>query len=411
MAEKKKKQTAYERKMNRNRRIVQIVAILLAALMIGGVLLSAVPAFAITKSEVDALKNKVNAATAKKNDLKKQVSSLNANLNELSKQITLLDGQIEAQEDEIAAQEELLQQLEVLISEKTIELAASEEEQASQYARMKERVRYMAEHDNTSYLTILLASDSFFDFLNRWEIVKQINLRDEQLFEELKAIRDKVSSEKAELEATQAEAVATKAQMDANMAELETQRKAKIDKQTKIQQQKNETNAAYASMIEQEEELMEQYKKAAAKLASQSTYVGGKFMWPLPAANNVITCKWGYRTHPVTKKYKLHTGIDLRCSTGTNVYAANGGTVTTSGYSSAWGNYIIINHGGGYTTLYAHLSRRNVSKGQTVKQGTIIGKSGNTGYSTGPHLHFEINQNGTSKNPLDWFKGFNYVFK
>ena len=85
--------------------------------------------------------------------------------------------------------------------------------------------------------------------------------------------------------------------------------------------------------------------------------------------------------------------------------------MTTSGYSSAWGNYIIINHGGGYTTLYAHLSRRNVAKGDTVKQGTVIGKSGNTGYSTGPHLHFEINQNGTSKTPLDWFKGFNYVFK
>ena len=411
MAEKQKKQTAYERKMNRNRRIVQIVAILLAVLMIGGVLLSAIPVFAITKSEVDALKNKVAAATAKKNELKKEVSSLNANLNELSRQITLLDGQIEAQEDEIAAQEELLQQLEVLIEEKTIELAASEEEQANQYARMKERVRYMAEHDNTSYLTILLASDSFSDFLNRWEIVKQINLRDEQLFEDLKAIRDKVQTEKAELEATEAEAQETKTQMDANMADLEKQRQTKIDRQTQIQQQKNEANAAYAAMIEQEEDLMEQYKKAAAKLASQSTYVGGTFMWPLPAANNVITCKYGYRTHPVTKKYKLHTGIDLRCSTGTNVYAANGGTVTTSGHSSAWGNYIIINHGGGYTTLYAHLSRRNVSKGATVKQGTVIGKSGNTGYSTGPHLHFEINQNGTSKNPLDWFKGFNYVFK
>lgn len=411
MAEKNKKTTAYERKMNRDRRIVQVVAILLAALMIGGVLLSALPVFGITKSEVDALKNKVAAATAKKNDLKKQVSSLNANLSELSRQITLLDGQIEAQEDEIAAQEELLQQLEVLISEKTIELAASEEEQANQYARMKERVRYMAEHDNTSYLSILLASDSFSDFLNRWEIVKQINLRDEQLFEELKAIRDKVSAEKTELEETRKEAQETKARMDANMAELEAQRQAKIDRQTEIQKQKNETNAAYASMVEQEEELMEEYKKAAAKLAAQSTYVGGKFMWPLPAANNVVTCKYGMRTHPITKKYKLHTGIDLRCSTGTNVYATNGGTVTTSGYSSAWGNYIIINHGGGYTSLYAHLSRRKVSKGQTVKQGTIIGLSGNTGYSTAPHLHFELNKNGSSYDPLKEFKGFNYVFK
>ncbi len=407
MSEKKKK-TSYERRQTRKRIISAIVAVLLALLMLGSVIL---PAFAITKGEVDALKKKVNEATAKKNDLKKQVSSLNADLATLSKQITLLDGQIEAQEDEIAAQEELLAQLEVLVEEKTVQLQNSEQQQADQYDRMKDRVRYMAEHDNVSWLSILLASDSFADFLNRWEIVRQISVRDEQLFEELKAIRDKVSTEKQELEQTQQEAKDTKTLMDQNMAELETQRKAKIDRQTKVQTQKTQANKDYADMIETEEELMEEYKKAAAKLAAQSTYVGGTFQWPLPAANNVITCKYGMRTHPVTKKYKLHTGIDLRCSTGTNVYAANAGTVTTSGYSSAWGNYIIISHGGGVTTLYAHLSRRNVSKGASVKRGAVIGKSGNTGYSTGPHLHFEINKNGSSYDPLKEFKGFNYVFK
>ena len=217
--------------------------------------------------------------------------------------------------------------------------------------------------------------------------------------------------EKQELEATQAEAIETKELMDANKAELDAQHASKVKALQKAEAEKAAANKAYADMIEKEEDLMEQYKKAAAQLASQSTYVGGKFMWPLPAANNVITCKYGYRTHPVTKKYKLHTGIDLRASTGTKVYAANKGTVTTSGYSSAWGNYIIINHGGGYTTLYAHLSRRNVSKGATVKQGDVIGLSGNTGYSTGPHLHFEINKNGSSYDPLKEFKGFNYVFK
>ena len=405
------KPTAYERKMNRSRRVVQIVAILLAALMIGSVLLSALPVFGITKSEVDALKKKVNEASAKKKELKSQVSALSGDISSLEKQISLLDGQIEAQEDEIAAQEELLAQLEILVEEKTIELAASEEDQANQYARMKERVRYMVEHDSTSQLAILLASDSFADFLNRWEIVQQISVRDEKLFEELQAIRDKVTVEKQELEETQAEAIETKALMDANKAELDAQHAAKVKALQKAESEKAAANKAYADMIEKEEDLMEQYKKAAAQLASQSTYVGGKFMWPLPAANNVITCKYGYRTHPVTKKYKLHTGIDLRASTGTKVYAANKGTVTTSGYSSAWGNYIIINHGGGYTTLYAHLSRRNVSKGATVKQGDVIGLSGNTGYSTGPHLHFEINKNGSSYDPLKEFKGFNYVFK
>lgn len=403
-----KKRNGKQKKRDRSRKVV---AALLALMMIGGVLLSALPAFAVTRSEVDALKSKVSAATSKKNELKKQVSSLSSDLSAIAQQITLLDSQIEAQEDEIAAQEELLEQLEQLVEEKTVQLAASEAEQAAQYERMKERIRYMVEHDSTSYLSILLSAESFADFLNRWEIVKQINLRDDRLFDELKDIRDTVAAEKLELEQTQAEAQETKAQMDANMTELESQREAKVAQQQKIESQKNEANAAYAAMIEQEEELMAEYKKAAAQLAAQSTYVGGTFMWPLPAANNVITCKYGYRTHPVTGKYKLHTGIDLRATTGTKVYAANGGTVTTSGYSSAWGNYIIINHGGGYTTLYAHLSRRNVSKGATVKQGDVIGLSGNTGYSTGPHLHFEINKNGSSYDPLTEFKGFNYVFK
>lgn len=406
-----KKKTAYERKMTRSRIIAAVVAVLLALLMFGGVVVSSLQAFAITKSEVDALKNKVAAATAKKKELKNQLSSLNSDLSALEQQIALLDSQIEAQEDEIAAQEELLAQLEQLIADKTIELKDSEEQQARQYDRMKDRVRYMAEHDNTSYLSILLASESFSDFLNRWEIIKQISVRDEELFEELKRIRDKVSAEKDELEAVQAEAQETKAQMEANMAELETQRAAKIKQQEAAQNARNAANKAYAEIIEKEDDLMEEYKKAAAQLAAQSTYVGGKFMWPLPAANNVVTCPYGMRKHPITGKYKLHTGVDLRCSTGTKVYAANAGTVTTSGYSSAWGNYIIINHGGGYTTLYAHLSRRSVAKGDKVKQGDVIGQSGNTGYSTAPHLHFEINKDGSSYDPLTEFKGFNYVMK
>lgn len=406
-----KKKTAYERKMTRSRIIAAVVAVLLALLMFGGVVVSSLQAFAITKSEVDALKNKVAAATAKKKELKNQLSNLNSDLSALEQQIALLDSQIEAQEDEIAAQEELLAQLEQLIADKTIELKDSEEQQARQYDRMKDRVRYMAEHDNTSYLSILLASESFSDFLNRWEIIKQISVRDEELFEELKLIRDKVSAEKDELEAAQAEARETKTQMEANMAELETQRAAKIKQQEAAQNARNAANKAYAEIIEKEDDLMEEYKKAAAQLAAQSTYVGGKFMWPLPAANNVVTCPYGMRKHPITGKYKLHTGVDLRCSTGTKVYAANAGTVTTSGYSSAWGNYIIINHGGGYTTLYAHLSRRSVAKGDKVKQGDVIGQSGNTGYSTAPHLHFEINKDGSSYDPLTEFKGFNYVMK
>lgn len=391
--------------------LVTAVALLMAILMLAGLLASALNVLAVTKAQVDELKNKVNEASKRKTALKNQLSELSGDLSAVQKQITLLDSQLEAQQDEIDAQEELLTELGHMIDDKTIELAQSEQEQEEQYAQLRSRLRYMVEHGTSSSLSILLSSDSFSDFLNRYEIIRQISLRDEALFEKLKAIRDKVRTEKQELEDTRQEAEDTRAQMEQNKQELEAQLAAKQKQLANLQVAQQNVKDAYAQMIETEDELMEQYKKAAAEYAAQSTYVGGTFMWPLPAGNNVVTCIYGYRNHPVTGKYSLHTGVDLRASTGTKVYAANKGSVTTSGYSSAWGNYIIISHGGGITTLYAHLSKRSVSKGDTVKQGDIIGYSGNTGYSTAPHLHFEISKNGKTYNPLDEFKDFKVTYK
>lgn len=392
-------------------KIITAVALVMAILMIAGFLASALNIFAVTKAQVDALKTKVAEAGKRKNELKNQLSGLTNDLSALQKQISLLDSQIEAQQDEIDAQEELLTELTQMIADKTIELEESERQQAEQYAQLRSRLRYMVEHGTTSSLSILLSSDSFSDFLNRYEIIRQISLRDENLFEQLKAIRDKVLTEKQELEDTKKEAEDTKLQMEANKAELEAQMEAKRKQMDSIQLAQKNVKDAYAAMIETEDELMAQYKKAAAEYAAQSTYVGGTFMWPLPAGNNVVTCKYGMRTHPITGKRKLHTGVDLRAATGTKVYAANKGTVTTSGYSSAWGNYIIISHGGGITTLYAHMSKRSVSKDDKVKQGDIIGYSGNTGYSTAPHLHFEISKNGSTYNPLNEFKDFKVTYK
>lgn len=392
-------------------KIITAVALVMAILMIAGFLASALNIFAVTKAQVDALKTKVAEAGKRKNELKAQLSGLTNDLSALQKQISLLDSQIEAQQDEIDAQEELLGELTQMIADKTIELEESERQQAEQYDQLRSRLRYMVEHGTTSSLSILLSSDSFSDFLNRYEIIRQISLRDENLFEQLKAIRDKVLTEKQELEDTKKDAEDTKLQMEANKAELEAQMEAKRKQMENIQLAQKNVKDAYAAMIETEDELMAQYKKAAAEYAAQSTYVGGTFMWPLPAGNNVVTCKYGMRTHPITGKRKLHTGVDLRAATGTKVYAANKGTVTTSGYSSAWGNYIIISHGGGITTLYAHMSKRSVSKDDKVKQGDIIGYSGNTGYSTAPHLHFEISKNGSTYNPLNEFKDFKVTYK
>ena len=185
---KEQKTSSYERRQTRSKRVAAVVAGLLAFLMLAGLISSALLAGAITKSEVDALKAKVTAATKKKNEIKNQLSTITSDLKNLEKQISLLDSQIESQEDEIDAQEELLAQLEQLVADKTVQLQESQAEEERQYGLMKDRVRYMAEHDNTSYLAILLSSDSFSDFLNRYEIVKQISLRDRDTFQALKAI-------------------------------------------------------------------------------------------------------------------------------------------------------------------------------------------------------------------------------
>ena len=122
-----------------------------------------------------------------------------------------------------------------------------------------------------------------------------------------------------------------------------------------------------------------------------------------------ITSEFGFRQNPVTGKYHNHGGIDIgQVGYGANIRAADTGTVTTSGYDSSYGNYVVINHGNGYVTLYAHMSKRLVSKGATVKKGEIIGLTGSTGNSNGPHLHFEIRKNGVRIDPTQFFTGLNY---
>ena len=180
-----------------------------------------------------------------------------------------------------------------------------------------------------------------------------------------------------------------------------------------LKNDQSSTKAAYAQIAKEEDEISAAIKKAVAELAKTTQTQEGAFQWPLPLTkdNLVVTCKYGMRTHPITGVYKLHTGIDLRAYSGTKVFAAKAGTVITSASSTAYGNYIVINHGGGEATLYAHLSKRQVSVGKTVKAGQQIGLSGNTGYSTAPHLHFEIIVNGEYTDPLSHYPNTPYTIK
>ncbi|MBQ3062967.1 MAG: peptidoglycan DD-metalloendopeptidase family protein [Clostridia bacterium] len=403
----------YEKKQRRTRRLAAVVAGLLAFLMIASTVMGAISASAVSQATVNALKDQLSSVTTKKKNAKKELASIQSQKSSILAEIEKLDAAIEAAAEEIEIQQQLITELEGLIEIKELELAESQQKEETQYAKLKDRVRFMHENGSMSYLSILLSSDDFADFLSRYEIVSQISKYDKNLFEELKALKEQIAEQKASLEADHADAVTIKASMDENKRNLEVQFNERNAQMKKVEEAEAAAKAQYAEIAQEEDKITAAVQKAVRELAAQSssTYVGGNMMWPLPAANNVITCKYGMRTHPITGVYKLHTGIDLRASTGTKIYAANAGTVIKATYSSAYGYYVVVNHGGGTSTLYAHMSKMAVKNGQKVSQGTVLGYVGSTGYSTGPHLHFEVIKNGNYVNPVTMYPNFKVVYK
>lgn len=394
-----------------SQRIVSIVALILALLMLSSVLLTGLQVFAVTQSQVDKLKADADAAKKEKDRLAKELAAAKKDASKLEQQIELLDKQMDAAEKEIAAQQELVSELEKLAEEKQRELEKSQASLDKAYETSRQRIRFMAEFGDTSYLSILLSATNFYDFLNRLEVIRQVSVSDQEMLDKLRTAKDAVEQQKASLDSSLSEAASVKADLEKNVQTLQKQRDQKDKDLTTMENKKDQINSDYIEAIEKADQLMEDYQKAAAEYSAQNPYVEGGWMWPLPQANNVITSKYGYRTHPVTGKWKLHTGIDLRASKGTNIYAAKAGTVVTSEYSSSWGHYVILSHGGGYTSLYAHMTKRNVKVGATVKQGQIIGTVGSTGWSTGAHLHFELRKNNVSYNPLVEYPKFTVKYK
>ena len=158
--------------------------------------------------------------------------------------------------------------------------------------------------------------------------------------------------------------------------------------------------AAEKKYEEEERKAQEEIRRSQMSYLA-SKYTGGKFAWPAPSGTR-ITSPFGYRNHPLSHTYSLHRGIDISTAYGSDIVAGEDGVVTIAKHNGSYGKYIVINHGNGYTTLYAHNSQLLVSVGQTVKRGQVIAKAGSTGNSTGPHCHFEVSYNGELQNPLNY---------
>lgn len=353
-----------------------------------------------TQSELETAKQNLAELEEKSAKLEREIAALVVAQAEVYEEKLALENQIQNTMELIQATELVIEELGKDIELQTQSLLEATKRMEEQYETFKTRTRVMYEGGNTTYLDIVLSSNSFMDMLSNYEMARQIMQSDLSLFDEYTENAKSVERAKIVLEQNKIsqeehkESLAyRKMQLDIDLAKSEElMAKLEADETAKLK--------ALASAEQAEIEASKEIAEIAKRL-SQGTYIGGEFLWPTAG---VITSYFGMRTHPITGAAStMHKGIDIGAPGGQDIYASNAGTVIVSAYSSSYGNYVMIDHGGGMVTTYAHMSKRLVVVGESVGQGQVIGLVGSTGWSTGNHLHFEIIQNGEHQDPLNYF--------
>ena len=297
------------------------------------------------------------------------------------------------------------------IQETKDELAGAKEREAQQYADMKVRIQFMYENGQTSYLEALLSSRNISEFLNSADYIAQIQSYDRQKLTEYQDTVESIVNLEAQLEQEYTDLEALKSTVESNKATVAAMMRQKESELADISGDIEDAQSDadyYAAEIQAQEELIAAIKRAEAEKAAagveEHPYTGGAFRWPCPSSTRV-TSDYGTRVSPMSGASSNHKGIDIGASAGADIIAAADGTVTAASYSSAAGNYVMIDHGGGLYTVYMHASSLLVSPGQTVSAGDVIAKVGSTGISTGSHLHFGVSLNGSYVSPWSYLGG------
>ena len=321
-------------------------------------------------------------------------------MSENLQQVQKLDEKISTSQQELDELNTKIADLQTSMDEVEAKLKEAEENYKKQKELLDNRLIAVYESSDTQYLDVILSSKNISDFLSNYFLITELATKDTELLEDMQGKKEEIELAKNKLEKDREQLGNIKVNQTKTAKILENTKTVRenyisklSDQEKSIQEKIDEYNTRFAEI---NAEIL-----AIARDGIDTQYIGGELAWPVPGYTR-ISSKYGMRTHPITGVYKLHTGVDISAPMGANFVAANDGVVVKAGPNTAYGNMVIIDHGGGISTLYAHGSEILVEVGQTVKRGDAILKVGSTGYSTGPHAHFEVRINGVTTDPLPY---------
>ena len=385
------------KKTEKNRIRLRFICCLCAFLLFAGAVWTPVGYGTQYQEQIDSTQGELDDITSQKKDAEAELAAGKQRAADLSAQIKDLENQIYTTAANIEILKKDINDTKEELSDKLEKLEKVKKEIDDQNSALNNRLRAMYKNGDVGMLSVLFGSTTMSDLLTNIEMVRRIYDADAELLESIENRYDAVDKEKLEL-------LELKDSLIAKEKELEEQQVVLAEKQKEVEEKKKQIDADNAVMAAEIDALNEEAEALTAKIKELQVlqaYVGGALMWPAQSSTR-ITSPFGNRIHPILKVNKMHTGIDIGAAKGTNILAANDGVVITAGWNNSYGYMIMIDHGGGIVTLYAHSSQLLVSKGDNVKRGQVIALVGSTGRSTGPHLHFEVRENGVYKNPMDY---------
>lgn len=388
---------------------------MVAFLLVLAALCAMIPAVSAENSsdiqdEIDRLKEEADRIEQQQKEIENQIDENDAQTLSFAEEKMRIDNDLELARQEVENLEAQIHQYNLLVAEKQAELDELTEKQNTLMQKFRLRMRSLQERGNISYWQVLFHSASFEDMLMRKTMVEEIAASDQRMLgqirenaEQVLLAKESLTEQKAMLEEKKVEQAAAqealeqkRAESDQAISELIASRQDLVEEQERIQ---DDMDALEKEIAAREEELNRQQQ--------QNNYVPvvteAGFLFPVSLNGyQCMTSPYGYRVHPISGVTRLHNGVDLAAVTGTPIFASKSGVVTTAciGWGNGYGNHVVINHGDGFSTLYAHQSALNVYEGQIVSQGDVIGYVGSTGNSTGPHLHFTVFKNGETINPM-----------